>query len=438
MDQVEIIEFVSTQLSCGALPSDQEIINNVQTVAISLDNERSDRAWLALLQRPQTRGDPEAQLSLATGRPRVCWHLHWLLKQYSQAIEQFLLIASPTERDKDELFERIHSHLLEDKDITYLENYLPAITDYQPRIVAAILIENRPELIPSVLEKVTSDSALEFGECLLERGRLNDEAALIYFRHLCLQKPSEVENFLKANGGIIRPEDALKTVREAGPKTAEPYCLENAGDPQAALNLLIESLSSCDDSETRSRTLKAACKLCIRVAPTVPADDAAEMWSRLLRYGDDLRATMLLDAIAYLPVDSLIGNACDSVEAAATVLECAASRLTLWRCAMRILDRELHQALFRALHVSGRGVRVRHARCARCGDSLATRAECRICPCGGALHSDCQLELKCQACFVTPSSVYHISRQHTPRSLPPLQHNLSLVAPPRPDLEGIV
>ncbi|CAK1586156.1 unnamed protein product [Parnassius mnemosyne] len=436
--QMEILEFISGQLQSGALPLDQEVIKGVQELATTITSERSDRAWIALMKRLRSQREHSlANYQSAIQRPRIQWRLDVLLDCHEKALEEFFKIENPSSMDFSEFFEYIRSRFEVDGNIkARLQPYLQSLIKLRPQASAAIVKDHYESSISSILSSLERECVLEFGDCLLDMACLSGDAAAIYLRSLCVLRPADVKIFLENSTGIVRPEDALEIVKELGPRDAVPFCLEATGDPSGALDALLDIITS--NHETKAKHIAEACDLCVRVAPTVPPDVSAEMWTRLLRRVDEVPPSLLFEAIAYLPIDELLVKACDSPKVALTILESGAGRMRVWACARRIAEREAHGALAMALAGARRGLPVR-GKCLRCGESLAARTAARTAHCARALHADCDVETTCQTCGKQiPSTVYILPPINSrPTTSAPQEYPLSLIAPPRPDLEGV-
>ncbi|CAH2039598.1 unnamed protein product, partial [Iphiclides podalirius] len=436
--RIEILEFISNQLQSGALPLDQEVIKGVKELAADTVGERSDRAWLALMTRLRSQRDNSlVNYRDVIQRPRVQWRFDVLLDRHENNLDEFFKIENPSPLDIDELFEYILSRFEVDDSIkARLQPHLRSLIKLRSQASAAIVKDHYENSIASILADLDGETALAFGECLLDMACLKGDAAALYLRRLCASRPADAKSFLKNSAGIVRPEDALAIVKELGPREAVPLCLEATGDPSGALDALLELIASNGDS--KARHVAEACDLCVRVAPTVPADVSTALWTRLLRRVDEVPASLLFEAIAYLPVDELLVKTCDSPRVALTILGSGAGRRRVWGCARRIAEREAHGALAAALAAARRGLAVR-GECRRCGERLASRTAVRTAHCSRTFHADCEAEATCQACgkrvpaaaFVLPP----LSRRLAPAT--PQEWPLLLAAPPRPDLEGV-
>ncbi|XP_063535635.1 vacuolar protein sorting-associated protein 8 homolog [Cydia strobilella] len=465
-DRVEILEFVTGQLSTGALPGDREVVSGAKELAACTAGERSDRAWLALLLRaPATPAvslpgapavavaappppPPRPQLAAhraaaaAATRPRVLWRLDVLLDNHAEALPRFFEIENPSTADVDELFEYLASRTEADcvGAKKQMEDYLSKLIELRPRATAALVTDQFSDILSTTLRTVASDCALEFADCLLEAGRLRGEAAAAHFRNLCARRPATASAFLEKNPGMLRPEEALAIVRETGAREAEPACLEATGDPGAALDALLNLVSDAE-GETETGLLRRACELCTRVTPGVPAETAGGMWARLLKRAESMPPALLLEAAAYLPPEQLAARVCSAPRVAQAALVAASGQLGAWECAARVAAREVHEALALALATARRGVAVR-GRCTRCGRALgAADGACRTTHCARACHMSCDAGGACHACGArVPDAVVSVPPPRAPvPSAPASQdHSLQLVAPPRPDLEGIV
>ncbi|XP_045766825.1 vacuolar protein sorting-associated protein 8 homolog isoform X1 [Maniola jurtina] len=437
--RLEIIEFIAGQLSSGALPLDHDLIKNMQEFVVTTDDERSDRAWLMILTRIRSQRDQMlAQYRDAILRPRVLWRLDAMLDRHDEALKEFFEVQKPSSKDIDEFFEYLRSRIEVDGEMRkQLKPHLPALVELRPRSAAALLNEESSDLICTILDSLSFKCKLEFGECLLDAGRLRGDAAAIYLRTLCTHRPGDVKDFLIKNAGIVRPEDALAIVRELGPDEAESICLEATGDHLGALDALLRSISSSVDEESKANIVSEASALCARVGPTVPTSVAAELWTRLLRGAGAVPPPLLFEAIAYLPLEQLVVKTCESPRVACAVLAGGAARRAVWQCAARILQREAHEALARALAAARRGAAARGS-CRRCGAALACRAGARTSHCARAFHADCEPEAQCACGRRAPAIALSLPPWPRRRAAPPPDCDLLLRAPPRPDLEGVV
>lgn len=413
----------------------------MQELAAMTNGEKADRAWLSLLTRVKgNREQIDSQQNAIEQRPRVQWRLDVSDNRHESALSNFLRIESPSSVDINELFDYLRTRIVAGEDIiNVFEEHITRIIELQPRAAASLLVEYSGESVLAFLRANRNEKALEFAECLREEGCLRGEEAAAHLRNLCALRPDQVRDFLLENPGLVRPEEALSVVRELGPPDAEPICLETAGDPGAALDALLRLAASSDKEETKALFMKEAGELCARISPTVPSADAADMWMRLFRSEVGTPATLLLEAVAYLPVEQMLGKMCESPRVALAILACASSRCEIWKCAVRVAGRESHEGLARALTYSRKALPVR-GDCACCGQRLTGSGPVRTGHCGRAYHADCELDTRCNICGrCIPETVVSLPMR-TPResSSPPPDFSLYLMAPPRPDLEGIV
>ncbi|CAH0398761.1 unnamed protein product [Chilo suppressalis] len=440
--RTEILEFITGQLSTGALPSDQEVVKGVQELAVATSGERADRAWVTLAARAPAHSDRLRDLrELAAHRPRVLWKIDAILHNPDEAIQNFFRIIHPSPTDADEFFEYVQTKIETDGDTLDLEPHLPALISLRPRAAAAIIPDRYLDKVAPILETAPSEKTLDFAECLLESGRLQGDSAAAYLKALGETRPADVADFLARNPGVVRPERALAIVREINALDAEAACLEAAGDPSRALDTILRRarLRSGDEAAAAAAVAEAA-ELCVRVASNVPPAVAEEMWTRLLGSVDVTPAALLLEAAAYVPVEKLIAHAGSSGGGALALLGCAASRRSGWACAARVAGREAHEAVARALAAARRGLAVR-GRCVACALRLAALPPVRTLHCARAAHADCGTELTCACGRRVPDALWTPPPppQNARRSTSsPQEHALRLIAPPRPDLEGIV
>lgn len=251
--RIEILEFITGQLSTGALPTDQELIKSVQELAAATEGERSDRAWITVLKRARPSSDQLLNTcEQAVDRPRVLWQVNALMSQHDNALRDFFRVETLSETDIEEFFEYIRTRVEADGDGKYiLLPYLSKLVELRPRAAGAIINDYLPESVAETLHKSPTILALEFAEYLLEMGKLTGEAAVAHFRNICTVRPQDATTFLIKHPGVIRPEDALFIVREAKLADAEPICLETTGDPEGALDAMLRLISSINAKEDK-------------------------------------------------------------------------------------------------------------------------------------------------------------------------------------------
>lgn len=440
-DRVEILEFLTTQLNLCALPTDQEVVMGLQELAALTNCERADRAWLLILMKNRMQRETlEQQYTVADQRPRIRWRIDVILGRHEAAFENFFKIDSPSSIDVDELFEYLRPLVSNNEDVKkQFEKYLSLLIKLRPQAAARLAADHLSDSCISVLRTTPSEDVIELGKSLLEVGRLSGEAASAHLQNLCKNRPGDVRSFLVENPGLVRPEEVLALVQKDGPADAEPLCLEAIGDPGAALDAILRLATTAEDQCIAAKWFAEGTELCARTAPTLPHFVASDMWARLVRRVRAPTPALLLEAAAYLPIAELVEGACESSGVALALLACAATRRTAWSCCSRAVARESHEQLARALAAAQRALAV-HGRCVRCDRRLSERPPVRTGHCARATHTHCEAELSCGACGRrVPTDALNLpQRTQRRRSPPPQDFDLILVAPPRPDLEGIV
>lgn len=377
----------------------------------------------------------EEQYSAADQRPRVLWRIDATLGRHERALTQFFNIMTPSHADIDELFEYLRPLVEANDDVKkLLESYLPALIDLRPRAAARLAGDHLSDA-GSILQTISNEKIIDYGQTLLEAGHLRGDSAAAHLRNLCRHRPKDVQSFLADNVGLVRPEESLAIIRAEGPPEAEPFCLEAVGDPSAALDAILR-LAADQDERVSSHWVAAGGALLARAAPGLPPGAAADLWARLLRRARAPPPALLLEAAAYLPAAAALDGAGASARAARALLAAAAARRAAWQCTARAAAREAHTGLARALTAARRGLAVR-GRCVRCARRLADRAV-RTGHCARATHADCEAEACCGLCGrrATSAEVTMVPRAPTRRSSPPRDFELFLLAPPRPDIEG--
>lgn len=420
-DKVEVLEFITGQLCSGALPSDRELTTDAERLARDTEGERSDRALLQLLNMRRGPGDRKDIPDFAAFRPRVYWSMLARGGHHRMAVEEYFNIKDRSKRDVDELFEYLNSIVAVPEARETINDYhlLVKIAEERPRTASALISIHFPYSISHIPVLASDETSLAFTEYLLEMGRL-DSLAPAHLKNLCVLKPKEVVPFLKSNRGLVRPEDALEMTRKLGPVDAVPYCLEAVGDPDSALDAYLA---------LGEEYMREACELCARASRSMPAEKAVAMWRRAVAGGAAKAAGALGEAAGEVLA---AGGALDGAGCEAALLG-ARRQNALWAAATRVHARELHARLSRALRTAGAARPCTITRCGWCGEALCVSGS-RVCVCGTGCHVSCDSGCVCGR----PHEVaVHVASPRTACD-EPFHHNLILVAPPRPDLEGIV
>lgn len=239
------------------------------------DHMEREQAWIDLLNgnKLQHLGlEQLLEMAMESKCYKVAENIYEKQKNYSNILTCYL-------RDKvrqPEVFNYIVRHVDDSErciEQQFSSNFKQLI-NIDSKKTAEIVMEHYAELIQSFCEILDSDLDL-FYKFLSEiiyfsEVKLPPHVAENYLKLLCVKNPASTYNYVKLN--LCRMEEALKITQESQMHAATAWLLEQSGDFQGALSLLLEN-----------NMTESALGVCIRGSEHLDAEGAQQVWFRLLK-----------------------------------------------------------------------------------------------------------------------------------------------------------
>lgn len=449
----------------GSLPADVTLINHLKkhfskASTSSKANKLIEVSWLNLLSCGQnvTNHLPHQEmleLARSTKRLKVERFLKEKVQDYEGILETFL-----DDVDTEiEMFSYLEKYANKEERMIAKQvvNTGKRLASQWPEQTAQLLINHFPALIPTILSTLGDENcALQFTEILHKHDVLDSDLSAKHLNLLCILKPESVLSFLNDAPSTLLPETALKLIKKHNIHKAEPKCLESTGDLGSAVKIAIELMIKATDKQEKEQLAGEAYALCTRAAKLSGPDEAELFWRQLIEGisdlseppGPPLPALLLEGASYYLPLPWLVSKLCNRGGntgalrgALMSLLGAAKDNTEAMGAAARLTGSELHKLL--ATSLRGRRVLpVFDAVCGYCHDSLHSHSMVRAYCCGHAFHVECDpVSGRCGCCGKVAIEIRTIrtaQSNYEVRSEVPQQFPLWIMAPPRPDLEGVI
>lgn len=460
----EVVLFSANHLACGTLPADIHLINNLKTYFAKPStspeaNRLIERAWLSLLTCMNNAANhlphiEMMEMAQKTGRLKVERYLMERAGKYENILETFLNDAG-SENDMFAYLEKYASR--EERFVTkQVLEFGNKLAKQWPEKTAKFLVAHLPDLVPNVLASLCDVSdQLAFTDNIHALGALDADTSVKHLDLLCRLRQETVLMFLSAAPSALLPEAALQVIRKYNIKEAEPSCLESCGDLSGALKSSIELMLAAEDRDNREKLAGEACALCTRATKLSSHLEAESLWRQLVEGvaklveppGAPLPALLLEGAANYLPLPWLVAQLCGGGGHAGALrgalmglLEAARGGAEAASAAARLTGSELHAALASSLR-GKRILPVPTATCGTCHNPLHLHNMVRAYSCGHAFHLECDpVAGRCGRCGKMATEVRLARNTNTKSKVQEAtqQFPLCIVAPPRPDLEGVI
>lgn len=302
---------MSRLITNGILKTDEDILNTViQTLTTMVDkplnlrdHQEREQTWLDLMLSNKLQHIAPKDLLEMAVRSK-CYRVTEILYEQSQKYSEILncyLLDIPRQ---NEVFTYMRQHVEDPSRCIkpQLLRNIEKLLDVDRYQTALFIIDYYLDNLEEICEKLKNSPEKLFSllyEIQLTDTTLAPELAERYLELLCIQDPSAVEAFIKA--GNCRPEQALVIAQRAKHNSATAYFLEQIGDFNGALELLLE------DPTDESSILQAAA-LCSRGVSHLDQSQAQELWLKLLRKctNQDILRQILHSAAQYVSLSTLL------------------------------------------------------------------------------------------------------------------------------------
>lgn len=253
-----------------------DMISKPLTLRDHMDREQS---WLDLLQTKNLLHlDSEhlLQMALETKCYRVAEFLYEKQNDYSSILMCYL--KDPFR--KSDVFGYILANI-NTKNRSIQEQFIvnfKEILAIDSKKTADVVIEHYPQLIEELCMMLESNNDLQYKflhEIIFSELKLPPHISEQYLELLCTNQKECVLNYVQF--GLCRVQVALKITQKHKVHAATAYLLEQTGDYNGSLDLLL-----------KHNMANAALELCIRASEDIDANGAQLLWLKLLKYQNNV------------------------------------------------------------------------------------------------------------------------------------------------------
>lgn len=267
------------------------------------DHQEREQAWLDLMSFEKLRHiAPKDLLEMAI--KSKCYRVSEILYEQSQKYSEILNCYILDIHRQNEVFNYMRQHIEDPSRCIkpQLLKNIDKLIDIDRSQAASLIIDYYPDNLDDICEKLKDSPEKLFSllyEIQISDFPLAPELAERYLELLCTEDPNAVESFIKA--GNCRPEQALLIAQRAKHNSATAYFLEQIGDFNGSLDLLLEEPIS-------DKSILQAAGLCSRGASHLDQTQAQELWLKLLRKcsNQDMLRQILHSAAQYVSLSILL------------------------------------------------------------------------------------------------------------------------------------
>lgn len=275
--------FVSRLVTSNNLNAEEGILDTVIKSLTDMvgkplslrDHMEREQAWIDLLNADKLKHLSLEQLlkmALESKCYKVAENVYEKQKVFANILECYL-------KDKVrhmEVFGYIVKHI-DDSERCIRQQFIvhfKTLVSIDSKKTAEAVIEHFPQLAEEFCEILEADPDLLFkflSEIVYSDIKLPPRITEEFLRLLCVKNPSLVYSYVKLN--LCRVEEALKITQQCNMHASTAFLLEQSGDFQGALNLLL-----------KNNMTDAALDVCIRGSEHLDAKGAQQVWLQLLKH----------------------------------------------------------------------------------------------------------------------------------------------------------
>ncbi|KAK4877325.1 hypothetical protein RN001_009831 [Aquatica leii] len=438
--------FVSRLVTSDNLNADEVMLNTVIKNLTGMgekqltlrDRAECEQAWIDLLNANKLQHlDLEDLLKMALDSKcyKVAENIYEKQKKFSTIIECYL-------KDKMRHVE-VFNYILQ-----YISNserciqqqfvaHFKILVDIDSKRTADVVLEHFPEMAEELCVILENDSELLYkflSEILYSDIKLSPKLTEEYLDLLCVKNPSAVYTYVKLN--LCRVEEALKITQKYQIHTAVAWLLEQSGEFEEALTLLL-----------KNNSIEAALGVCIRGSEHLDAKGTQKLWLQLLKcptIAENVSTRELLHSAAphvppaellELVTDANLGDIKTLIQGMLTDCQHDKELLTT---TLKLLSYDLHHRLAKSLCYHGKGVSVQTLTCLLCQKLINNKQsedeKVVVWGCGHSFHSTCIATLNTENCPRCKMFATRSAKQKPPTRT--RYENKSDSIRLRPDLEG--
>ncbi|KAF5284062.1 hypothetical protein FQR65_LT13608 [Abscondita terminalis] len=438
--------FVSRLVTSDNLNADESILNTVIKSLTGMgekqltlrDHAECEQAWIDLLNSNKLQHlELEDLLKMALNSKcyKVAENIYEKQGKFSSIMECYL---NDKTRHAD-VFNYILKHISDSE--RYIQQQIivnfKLLVDIDSKRTADVVLEHFPELAEELCVILENDSELLYrflSEILYGDIKLSPKLTEEYLDLLCVKNPSAVYTYVKLN--LCRVEEALKITQKYQIHSAVAWLLEQSGEFEEALNLLLNNNS-----------IEAALDVCVRGSEHLDAKGTQKLWLQLLKCPTVVESIsmreLLHSAAPHVPPAELLelvtdANLGDIKTLIQGMLADCQHDKELLSTTLKLLSYDLHHGLAKSLCYHGKGVSVQTLTCCLCQKSIVNQQQSEeqvaVWGCGHCFHSACITALNTENCPSCKMPATHSSKQK-PLSRTRYESKSDSIRL-RPDLEG--
>uniref|UniRef100_A0A1Y1MXN6 Vacuolar protein sorting-associated protein 8 central domain-containing protein n=2 Tax=Photinus pyralis TaxID=7054 RepID=A0A1Y1MXN6_PHOPY len=274
--------FISRLITSANLSADEEILNTVvQSLTnagdkLSLrDHSEREQAWIDLL-NGQKMGHLDLDAQLQTALDAKCYKVVECIYEKQGKFANILECYLNDKVRHVEVFSYIRKYISDEERCIrqqFMANF-KTLVDVDSKRTADVVIENYSKLAEQLCCILETDSELLYkflSQIIYTDVKLSPKTTEEYLRLLCMKNPSAVYSYVKLN--LCRVEEALKITQKYQMHSSVAWLLEQSGDFEQALNLLL-----------RHNMIDSALEVCIRGSEHLDAKETQKLWLELLKH----------------------------------------------------------------------------------------------------------------------------------------------------------
>ncbi|KRT81032.1 hypothetical protein AMK59_5084, partial [Oryctes borbonicus] len=358
------------------------------------DHSEREQAWLDFLNAGKLSSftlDEILQMALNSKCYHVAEFIYEQQKDYSNILECYL----KDEIRKSEVFGYILTYInVSERCIQeqFIVNFKDLVK-VNSKKTADLVIEHFSNLLDELFASIENQDDLQYSflaEIVYSDIKIPPRIAETYLELLCVRDPNYVVSYVRL--GLCRVEEALRITEKYGIPAATAILLEKMGEWFQALHLLLKNQMGNE-----------AVELCVRGAEHLDSKSAQNLWLELVKNSSGegaMSPRQLLHAAApHVPPAQLLELVSDaSFGDVKTLLEGImvdyTHDISMLTTTLKLLGKDLHQGLAKALFNSGKAISIHLPICNLCQKPLLTipneeTENVSVWGCGHCFHSGC-------------------------------------------------
>ncbi|KAF5279066.1 hypothetical protein FQA39_LY05744 [Lamprigera yunnana] len=274
--------FVSRLITTENLSADETILNGVISSLTEMgekqlslrDHAECEQAWIDLLNADKLKHfnlDALLKMALESKCYKVAENIYEMQMKFSSIMECYL-------KDKmrhHEVFNYVLKYITDSERCIHQQfiAHFKVLVDIDSKKTADIVLEHFSESTEELVLILEKDTELVYkflSEILYSDIKCSPKITEEYLELLCVKNPSAVYTYVKLN--LCRVEEALKITKKYNIHSAVAWLLEQNGEFEEALTLLLQN-----------NMIDSALGVCVRGSEHLDAKGTQKLWLQLLK-----------------------------------------------------------------------------------------------------------------------------------------------------------